>query len=544
MTTDASVTLFISYAHNDEELRRQLDKHLAPLQRRKIIDAWHDRKIEAGQRWAEEIDEKLNHADLILLLISPDFVASDYCSDIELKKAMKRHAAGESKVVPIILEPCDWKCYDFGQLQAFPKDGKAITLWSNRNAAFLDVAEGIGRVAEDLFEQRKKKLEEKAFAEQQYKTKVAEALSDGEISPLEQKTLDELRDTLGLTLEEAEEIKTKAYQPIKEYLDHLDKYKNDLNEIIAAEYPLSERTKADLKQRQRDLGVKEEDAKKIEEPILAEAAERARQQDLPAQRAREATAQARERAREAQHDRKELRASQDEAQRQQEVDRMRQQDLQVQRDQEQLQGAQVRQREPQVQCDQDKGASTLPCGTQPNRSPRRFLLQKTCLLAGGSTAFVFAVVLTFFLLARTHQQVEQAPQQQVERPPQQQVERPPQQQVERPPQQQVERPPQQQVERPPQQQVERPAPIVTARPSFDCTKASLPTEWLICGNDALSTLDADMVSLYREIYKRTEDKAALKEVQLSWLRQRNICRDVPCVQRAYEERIDGLKLSR
>jgi hypothetical protein len=276
MTTDASITLFISYAHNDEELRRQLDKHLAPLQRRKIIDAWHDRKIEAGQRWADEIDEKLNNADIILLLISPDFVASDYCSDIELKKAMKRHAAGESKVVPIILEPCDWKCYDFGQLQAFPKDGKAITLWSNRNAAFLDVAEGIGQVAEDLFEQRKKKLEEKALAEQRYKTKVEEALSDGEISPLEQKTLDELQDTLGLTPEEAEEIKNKAYQPIKEYQDHLDKYKNDLTETIAAEYPLSERTKADLKQRQRDLGVKEEDAKKIEEPILAEAEARYR----------------------------------------------------------------------------------------------------------------------------------------------------------------------------------------------------------------------------------------------------------------------------
>jgi hypothetical protein len=276
MTTDASITLFISYAHNDEELRRQLDKHLAPLQRRKIIDAWHDRKIEAGQRWAKEIDEKLNNADIILLLISPDFVASNYCSEIELKKAMERHAAGESKVVPIILEPCDWKCYDFGQLQAFPKDGKAITLWPNRNEAFLNVAEGIGQVAEDLFEQRKKKLEEKVLAEQQYKTKVAEALSDGEISPLEQKTLDELRDTLGLTPEEAEEIKNKAYQPIKKYQEHLDKYKNDLNETIAAEYPLSERTKADLKQRQRDLGVKEEDAKKIEEPILAEAEARYR----------------------------------------------------------------------------------------------------------------------------------------------------------------------------------------------------------------------------------------------------------------------------
>lgn len=268
---NASITLFVSYAHNDEKHRELLDKHLVPLQRRKIIDAWHDRKIEAGQQWADEIDENLNKADIILLLISPNFLSSPYCSNIELNKAMERHKARESRVIPIILEPCAWRYYDFGQLQAFPKDGKAIALWTNENEAFLDVAEGIRQVAEDLFEQRKKKLEEKAGAEQQYKTKVAEALSDGWISPLEQRTLNELRDKLGLTPEEAEEIKNKVYQPIKEYQNQLDKYKNDLSEAIAREYPLSERTKADLKQRHRDLGVREEDAKKIEEPILAEA---------------------------------------------------------------------------------------------------------------------------------------------------------------------------------------------------------------------------------------------------------------------------------
>ena len=194
-----SVKLFISYSHRDEELRQQLDKHLASLKRQKVIEAWHDRKIEAGMEWAQKIDDNLNKADIILLLISPDFICSNYCSEIEMRQAVKRHEAGEAIVVPIILEPCDWKWLSFSKYQAFPKNAKPITTWTNVNEAFLDVIQGIRTVSERLFEQRQQKLKEKQVAQERYLRKVEEILSfDGEMSIPGQDTLDELREELRL----------------------------------------------------------------------------------------------------------------------------------------------------------------------------------------------------------------------------------------------------------------------------------------------------------------------------------------------------------
>ena len=157
--SEESVKLFISYSHEDEKLRRQLDKHLAPLKGQNIIEAWHDREIVAGDDWANKIDENLNKADIILLLVSPDFIDSKYCFEIELQQAVQRHKNGEAIVVPVILEPCDWSWLSFAQFQAFPKEGKAITTWENQNEAFLNVAQGIRKVAQDLFAQRQQKLQ-------------------------------------------------------------------------------------------------------------------------------------------------------------------------------------------------------------------------------------------------------------------------------------------------------------------------------------------------------------------------------------------------
>ena len=265
------VKLFISYSHRDETLREQLDKHLAPLKGRKVIEAWHDRQIQAGMNWADKIDDNLNQADIILLLVSPDFVASNYCFNIELKQAMKRHENGEAIVVPVILEPCDWSWLPFSKLQAFPKDAKAITTWENKNEAFLDVAKGIRKVAQDLFEQRQQKLEQKKAAREQYLKKVEEALSDGKISLAAGHTLEELREVLKLTREEAEEIETHAFEPWKKYEQNLRRYEKTVREYIQYEYPFSDETKKELKLRQRDLGIKTEDVEKISQPILAEA---------------------------------------------------------------------------------------------------------------------------------------------------------------------------------------------------------------------------------------------------------------------------------
>jgi len=112
----APIEVFFSYSHRDEKLRDKLAPHLSMLQREGVISAWHDRKIGAGTEWAKAIDDNLNAAGIILLLISADFLGSDYCYDLEMKRAMERHEAGEARVIPIILKPVDWSSAPFSKL--------------------------------------------------------------------------------------------------------------------------------------------------------------------------------------------------------------------------------------------------------------------------------------------------------------------------------------------------------------------------------------------------------------------------------------------
>ena len=145
---DRPIRVFFSYAHEDETLRDKLSKHLAILVRQGLVSEWHDRRIQAGEEWAGEIDANLDQADLILLLVSADFLASDYCYKIEMERAMARHAAGEAVVIPVVLRPCLWSDAPFGRLQALPKNALPVTKWETTDDGFLSVAEGIrARVA-------------------------------------------------------------------------------------------------------------------------------------------------------------------------------------------------------------------------------------------------------------------------------------------------------------------------------------------------------------------------------------------------------------
>ena len=148
------VEVFFSYSHQDEDLRDNLAKHLSILQRRGVIDTWHDRQIEAGTEWAADIEQQLNRADIILLLVSADFLASDYCYDVEVQRAMERHEAGDARVIPVIIRPVDWQDAPFGKLQALPKDAKPITKWADRDEALLDVAKGIKRTLQEIADAR------------------------------------------------------------------------------------------------------------------------------------------------------------------------------------------------------------------------------------------------------------------------------------------------------------------------------------------------------------------------------------------------------
>ena len=146
------VEIFFSYSHEDALLVDQLEKHLALLKRQGIIDMWRDRDIGAGMEWAGEIDAHLNTAQIILLLVSSNFMASDYCYSSEMKRAMERHEAGVARVIPVILRPVDWQEAPFGKLQALPAGGKPITdpSWSSQDEAFFNVAEGIRIAVEKL----------------------------------------------------------------------------------------------------------------------------------------------------------------------------------------------------------------------------------------------------------------------------------------------------------------------------------------------------------------------------------------------------------
>jgi hypothetical protein len=136
--------VFISYAHEDARLRQQLETHLKLLQREGLISTWHDQQIGAGTEWRGQINAHLNSAHVILLLISSDFLASDYCYDVEMRRALERHDAGEARVIPVILRPVDnWRNAPFAKLQALPQGGKPITLWRPRDRAYADVAAGI-----------------------------------------------------------------------------------------------------------------------------------------------------------------------------------------------------------------------------------------------------------------------------------------------------------------------------------------------------------------------------------------------------------------
>lgn len=147
--------IFFSYSHDDEQYRDQLEKHLASLQHEGLIESWHDRRIVAGSWLEAEIDQQINAADVILLLVSSSFLASRYCYTIEMTRALERHRAGEAHVVPVIVRACDWQPTPLGQLLAVPRDGRPITSWPNYDEAYVDVAKELRR----LIQQRQAQAE-------------------------------------------------------------------------------------------------------------------------------------------------------------------------------------------------------------------------------------------------------------------------------------------------------------------------------------------------------------------------------------------------
>lgn len=151
--------IFCSYAHKDEPLREALDPHFALLRRQGVATFWSDKELYAGDDWASRIDRNLRTADIILLLLSANFINSNYCFDIELKLAAARHQRREAVVIPVVLQPCNWErvsvnCeggeFALGKVQALPSGARPVTKWRNRHEAFDSIAEGVSKVVEQL----------------------------------------------------------------------------------------------------------------------------------------------------------------------------------------------------------------------------------------------------------------------------------------------------------------------------------------------------------------------------------------------------------
>lgn len=142
------LNIFLSYAHEDEAMKTQLDKNLIGLKKSNKIDVWQDRAIIAGDVWDEKISNAIAAADIILLLISVDFNNSQYIWDKELKVALERHENNDARVIPVILRTCDWTDMPYAKLQALPTGAKPISSFADADVAYTDVAKGIRMVVD------------------------------------------------------------------------------------------------------------------------------------------------------------------------------------------------------------------------------------------------------------------------------------------------------------------------------------------------------------------------------------------------------------
>ena len=319
MAGDA-VTVFFSYSHEDEALRDELAKHLTSLRRQNIIADWYDRDITVGEEWKPAILNQLNQADVILLLISADFLASEFCWNVELKLAIDRHDNGEALVVPIILRDVDWKVTPFGKLQALPENAQPVTSWPTTDAAFTNVAMGIRKAISDLQHRRAKAKQEnlrqyettyqQAVLQQyplqteaqaqldrlqaalalsaqdvapikaelnsqvgeakqsfeEYRQEVRHCLDTncGNITPISRTILDSFRLTYRLTEDEAEAIEQIELAPYETQRQNLAQYESVLKATLQQENPLSESTRNQMRRLQAALGLGDSQVQDIE----------------------------------------------------------------------------------------------------------------------------------------------------------------------------------------------------------------------------------------------------------------------------------------
>ncbi len=297
MSPDA-IKIFISYAHEDEDLQQKLRKHLDILG----LDVWVDREIRPGTEWNADIDRELEAADIILLLLSVDFLSSDFVRKIEIPRALERHELGVSRVVPVLLRTVSWDHLPLAALQAIPSDERWVTgtgAWNSLDEAITNVAKSVSEIARDLEGTKQERLaaqqrleEERRAAEQKaaddYRREVAEALSDGRISAIEKETLEDARERLGLDADLAREIEDGELHPYNEREQNRLKYAASVKTaILEGGYPITAEFVDELRKRQAKLGLQDDDIVGIVDDVATQVAA-----ELEAERAAAAAAAA------------------------------------------------------------------------------------------------------------------------------------------------------------------------------------------------------------------------------------------------------------
>jgi hypothetical protein len=254
------ISVFFSYSREDLDLRNKLGKHLRSLERQGVITSWYDRQIQAGSEWKEEIEHHIHTADIILLLISSDFIDSKYCYEIEMPQAIDRHDAGEACVVPILLRPVEgWKYLPFAKLQVYPSGGKPVTDWHNSDNAYVDIVQGIRGAVDQLLEKRQQQIQ--AF--ETWLTTIALPLT-----ATDQPQLSQWQKLTGLT-DAAMTEKMEAAQT--------DRQQQEQARMAAAQRQEQERLKAEQEAREaEERRQTEQEAKRQAEQRQREQAERDR----------------------------------------------------------------------------------------------------------------------------------------------------------------------------------------------------------------------------------------------------------------------------
>jgi formylglycine-generating enzyme required for sulfatase activity len=288
------VKVFISYSHDDKEYFDQIKKSLAQLEQcGKSIDVWADHEIKAGEEWDESIEEKLRQADIILFLVSINFIASSYIKDKELAVGFERREGGSAEVIPVLLSASMWEQTGLARFQALPIDpsdkrSKPIEDWNNKSQAYNSIAREIDDRASDILKNRQ--VREKNEKLQCYKKKCQEFLSlspDLKLSIANQHSLNDLCEDLGIGKAEAEKAFEEAEKPFRVLKKNRERYLDTVKAYLSVGSDLSAvQTQQELKDRQLALKLEDRDISALQ-PEIDRLAEEQRAKEEEDRRIRE-----------------------------------------------------------------------------------------------------------------------------------------------------------------------------------------------------------------------------------------------------------------